>query len=80
MGSSLLYVLAVSVYRAKEYPFVLGGIGILVGYVGAMVSRAPRYDDQEYLKFFRKYEMESLLKGKRRTLRKYNEMIRGGED
>ncbi len=78
MGSSLLYVLAVSVYRAKEYPFVVGGMGILAGYVGALVSRAPRYDDQEYLKFFRKYEMESLLKGKRRTLRKYNEMIRSG--
>ena len=78
MGSSLLYVLAVSVYRAKEYPFIVGGMGILAGYIGAIVSRAPRYDDQEYLKFFRKYEMESLLKGKRRTLRKYNEMIRSG--
>ena len=78
MGSSLAYVIAVSVYRSKEYPIVFGGLGILAGYLGALISRAPRYDDQQYLQFFRKYEFESLVRGKGRTLRKYNEQIRNG--
>jgi len=78
MGSSLAYVIAVSVYRSKEYPIVFGGLGILAGYLGALISRAPRYDEQQYLQFFRKYEFESLVRGKGRTLRKYNEHIRNG--
>lgn len=76
MGSSPLYVLAVSAYRSIEYPFLVGGIGILTGYVQAMLTRAPRYGDQEYLRFFRKYEMQSLIRGKGKTLARYNAMIR----
>ncbi|MGV6814798.1 MAG: glycosyltransferase, partial [Phycisphaerales bacterium] len=67
MGSSLAYVIAVSIYRSKEYPIVVGGLGILMGYLGAVLARAPRYDDQDYLRFFRRYEFESLIHGKRRT-------------
>ncbi len=76
MGSSLAYVFAVSVFRAKEYPYIVGGIGIFFGYLGAMLTRAPRYNDHDYLRFFRKYEFECLLRGKRRTLEKYNRLIR----
>jgi len=76
MGSSLVYVAAVSVYRAMEYPYVLGGLGILIGYIEAALSRTPRYGDKAYLKYFRRYELESLIRGKRRTLEKYNAMIR----
>ncbi len=76
MGSSLAYVIAVSVFRAKEYPYIVGGFGIFCGYLWAMLTRAPRYDDRAYLKFFRKYEFECLLKGKGRTLEKHNQLIR----
>lgn len=76
MGSSLAYVCAVSVYRAKEYPILFGGFGIFCGYLWAMMTRAPRYTDPQYLKHFRKYEFECLLKGKGRTLQKYNKQIR----
>ncbi len=77
MGSSLLYVFAASTYRMFEYPFIVGGIGIITGYLQAKFQNAERIQDQAYLKFFRKYELESLLFGKRRTLRKYNEAIIG---
>jgi hypothetical protein len=76
MGSSLLYVLAVGAYRSVEYPYVVGGVGIVCGYIGAALSGAPRYDDKEYLRHFRKYEMRGLLTGKRRTLLKHNASIR----
>jgi len=76
MGSSLLYVTAVSVYRSFEYPFLIGGLGIFTGYVAALLKQFPQYDNKEYLRFFRRYELESLLRGKRRTLDRYNQRIR----
>ena len=76
MGSSLLYVMAVAVYRMPERPFIIGGIGIFWGYLRARLERAERFDNPEYLRFFRKYEMDSLLKGKRKTLDAANETIR----
>jgi len=76
MGSSFIYVLAASVYRIFEYPYVIGAVGILFGYLSASLKKEKRYDDPEYLKFFRRYELESLLKGKKKNLTKYNKKIR----
>lgn len=76
MGSSLLYVTAVAVYRMAERPFVLGGVGILVGYLQAWIGREERYGDHAYLRHFRRYEFQSLIRGKRRTMHRYNERIR----
>lgn len=76
MGSSLAYIIAVSMYRAFERPFVLGGIGILIGYLSAFVRRQPRFEDREYRRFFRRYELKSLLIGKHRTLTVYDRRIR----
>ncbi len=76
MGSSLTYVIAVSIYRALERPFLIGGFGILCGYLAATVQKLPRYENLEYRKFFRRYEYRSLFFGKRRTLDRYNTTIR----
>lgn len=76
MGSSLLYVSAVAMYRMPERPFIVGGVGIFWGYLRAWFGGVDRYDNAEYLKFFRKYEMDSLLKGKRKTLDATNAKIR----
>lgn len=76
MGSALYYVLAVAVYRMAERPYVISGVGILWGYLKAMFARLPRYDNQEYKKHFRRYELESLLRGKRRTMNRHHEKIR----
>ncbi len=75
MGSSLLYVFAVSVFRMGERPFVIGGLGILWGYLHALITRAERYDNPAYLRYFRRYEMSSLFRGKRKTLARANEQI-----
>ncbi len=76
MGSSLTYVLAASIYRMFEYPFIYGGVGILLGYLSSMIKMEKRYNDSEYLKFFRRYEFKSLLYGKNKNLIKYNKKIR----
>jgi biofilm PGA synthesis N-glycosyltransferase PgaC len=76
MGSTLTYVAAVSVYRMFERPYIIGGIGILIGYVQAMIGGEEQFDDREYLRFFRRFERCALLRGKTRAIRKYNEEVR----
>ena len=75
MGSSLLYVLAVSAYRMLERPFVIGGFGIFVGYIQAWLGEHERYGDTEYLRHLRRYELRSLFFGKRRTMHAYHQRI-----
>lgn len=76
MGSAPYYVLAASLYRMFERPYVLSGIGILWGYVLAALAREPRYENAEYRRHLRRYELGSLVLGRRRTLRRYHERIR----
>lgn len=76
MGSAWYYVLAASVYRMFERPYVLSGIGIWAGYWRAMRAREHRFEDPEYLQHFRHYELHSLLLGKRRTMERYHACIR----
>lgn len=75
MGSSLSYVLAVSAYRMAERPFVIGGFGILVGYLNAWRAGMERFGTPEYLKHLHRYERASLLFGKRRALKRFNEQL-----
>ncbi|HWB20856.1 MAG TPA: hypothetical protein VG711_11180, partial [Phycisphaerales bacterium] len=76
MGSRFYYVLAVSIYRMAERPYVLSGIGILWGYIKAVFARHTRFNDPAYLKHFRRYELRSLLLGKRRTMNAYHDAVR----
>jgi glycosyltransferase involved in cell wall biosynthesis len=76
MGSAWYYVLAVSAYRCFERPYVLSGLGILVGYLRAMLSGAPRYEDPMFRRELRRYERRALLLGKDRALRRYERSLR----
>jgi len=76
MGSSLIYVLAVSVFRCFQRPFLLSGLGILVGYVQAAIRGADRYSNAAYRRFLASYERRALLVGKRGATRRLNETIR----
>lgn len=75
MGSSPVYMLGVAGYRSIERPFLVGSLGLLAGYVGAWRSGHERFADPDYLRHLRRYEMLSLLRGKRRTMRRYHEEI-----
>ncbi|MCA8965227.1 MAG: glycosyltransferase family 2 protein [Planctomycetes bacterium] len=76
MGSAPYYVAAVAAYRLFERPFVFGGLCIFWGYVRAWWRGDARHDDREYRRYMRRYELQSLLFGKRRTLQRYNDRIR----
>lgn len=75
MGSSPLYMLGVAGYRAIERPFVLGSVGLLVGYLNAWRSGHERFDEPSYLRHLRRYEFRALVFGKRRTMRRYHQDI-----
>lgn len=75
MGSAPYFVVAVAFFRMLEKPYVMGGWGILWGYLKAMFSRAPRFENKEFRQFLRRFELQSLLFGKRRTVDKYHQRI-----
>jgi hypothetical protein len=76
MGSAWYYVLAASVYRSFERPLVIGGMGIALGYFRALLSGCPRYPDRVYRNFLRRFELHSLVIGKRRTVARFNAAAR----
>jgi hypothetical protein len=48
-------------------PFVIGSLGMLHGYFRSMFRREPRYGDDEFRRFLRRYQWACLLKGKARA-------------
>lgn len=67
MGSAWYYVAAVAVYRMIEKPYILGGWGIFWGYLKAMLAGSPRFENAEFQRFLRRYELKSLFFGKRKV-------------
>jgi hypothetical protein len=39
---------------------VLGGLNILVGYLGAWLSKAPRYDDPQFRRHLHAWQLREL--------------------
>ena len=60
MGTHPLYALGIAGYRAFERPWILGGLFILIGYVSAHLRRRPRYDDLEFRKHLRHWQLSRL--------------------
>lgn len=76
MGSSLPFIIAASIYRMAERPFLVSGCGILCGYLQGMTKRLPRMTDRQYLQFFRRFERRTLLIGRQRVLDELHKSIR----
>lgn len=75
IGSSPWYLLATAVYRLADRPYVIGSLAMTLGYFEAMFGGVERMDNREYIRFLRCYEWRTLLTGKERTLRAYNQRI-----
>jgi biofilm PGA synthesis N-glycosyltransferase PgaC len=76
MGSAWYYVLASAVYRSLEPPYLYGGIGIMWGYLRALLTGHPRYENPAYRRYLRRFERNQLLMGKSRALQRENERVR----
>ena len=68
MGTDPFYFFATAVFRSLEPPYVLGGLAMLQGYVGAWLKGTKRLDDPELVAFIRAYQRRSLVKGRARAV------------
>ncbi|MEO9576819.1 MAG: glycosyltransferase family 2 protein [Tateyamaria sp.] len=64
MGSDPFYYLATCVFRMAEPPFVLGGLAMLQGYLGAWLRGARQLEDPDLIAFIRAYQRRALRVGK----------------
>jgi glycosyltransferase involved in cell wall biosynthesis len=64
IGTTPVYLLASAAYRMTRPPRVIGGIALLFGYFKSMIKQTPRYGDDEFRRFLRRYQWACLLKGK----------------
>ncbi len=72
MGSSFIYLLASVVYRLNKKPYVIGALATLWGYVKSAITRVERLDDPEMKKLLNKFQLSSLVIGKKKTVEKIN--------
>ena len=72
MGTGLLYMTASAVYRTLRPPYGVGGAAMLMGYVESMAAKKPRYGDEEFRRFLRRYQLECLVMGKKCATRRLN--------
>lgn len=68
MGTGLLWMLATTVYRIPEKPYVIGGLFILWGWLKSALQRKPRYQDAEFRRFLQRYQWRALLVGKKQAI------------
>lgn len=68
MGSDLLFFAATCVFRMAEPPYVLGGLAMMQGYLGAWLRREKQHDDAELRAFIRHYQRRALRVGKARAV------------
>lgn len=69
MGTGLLWMIATSVYRLNEKPYVIGGGYILWGWLKAYLKRLPRYEEPGFREFLHKYQLRALVHGKKKAIK-----------
>jgi len=68
MGTGFAFLFASAVSRMNHKPYVLGGLAMIWGWLLSALQRKPRYDNPDFRKFLRRYQLRSLLVGKRRAV------------
>ena len=68
MGSDPLFYPATCVFRMAEPPYVLGGLAMLQGYLGAWLRGEQQLEDPELRAFIRAYQRRALRMGKARAV------------
>jgi poly-beta-1,6-N-acetyl-D-glucosamine synthase len=68
MGTGFIFIVASSLSRLNQRPYILGSLAIIWGWVKSWLLRKPRYANLEFRKFLRRYQMRALLVGKRRAV------------
>jgi biofilm PGA synthesis N-glycosyltransferase PgaC len=64
MGTGFIFMLASAISRIDQKPYVLGSLAMLWGWLQSAITRKPRYEDPEFRRFLRRYQLRALLIGK----------------
>ncbi|WP_299681772.1 glycosyltransferase family 2 protein [uncultured Roseobacter sp.] len=68
MGTHPLFLIASAINKARQKPYVLGGLAMLQGYFGAMLRGVDQHGDTELIAFIRDYQKRALRIGKARAV------------
>jgi len=72
MGTGLGYMTASALYRMSRPPYLIGGLGMWLGYVKSMLTRQQRLEDPAFRAFLRRYQWACLIHGKEKATEKLN--------
>jgi glycosyltransferase involved in cell wall biosynthesis len=61
MGYHPLYAIASGIFRMHERPYLIGGIIIIGSYFYAALRREPQFDDREFIKDLRRWQLRKLF-------------------
>jgi glycosyltransferase involved in cell wall biosynthesis len=64
MGTSPIYYIGVAVYMLPAHPAVIGSAAMMWGYFSSWLRGLPQYDDVEFRRFLRSYQIDCLRMGK----------------
>jgi poly-beta-1,6-N-acetyl-D-glucosamine synthase len=73
MGTGLVYMAASAILRTTQRPYLLGSLAMFWGYLKSALKGTPRYGDEGFRKFLRRYQWRSLLVGKARATAEIDE-------
>ena len=68
MGTGFLFLAVSALSRLNQKPYVLGSLAMMWGWIKSAALRLPRYENLEFRRFLRRYQMRALLFGKRRAI------------
>jgi hypothetical protein len=60
MGYHPLYAVASALFRMHERPYVIGGLIIIGSYFWAALRRDPRFDDEDFIRNLRRWQLKQL--------------------
>lgn len=73
MGTGIVYMAATSAFRALHRPYIVGGLAMFWGYLKSLLARERQLSDEALKRFIRHFQWRCLLRGKRRTIREFDE-------
>jgi biofilm PGA synthesis N-glycosyltransferase PgaC len=59
-GYHPLFLIAKSVARLRQRPYIMGSIALLYGYLSAYLQGTPRVDDPDLIKYLRRQQLAKL--------------------
>lgn len=68
MGTGFLWIFVTAIYRLTEKPYLIGSLAILFGWLKSRILNLPRYQEEGFRGFLRKYHRRSLLVGKKKAV------------